>query len=244
MIGGDRYSADKLNIVLEVGARRDDCLVEDRLAQRDKMKPLQDRLSIRAGGGLVRDTPPEEVNQRQSERGGPGLDLLGPARQVKHAETFRPTAPFRHHVNENIDVDENLQSVILRAMISRIRVLSSSTGFAGWIPTRARRSGSIGTLGHRFDNSSRSVPPCRDSASSRSFCSRRESSRRSRARKVDVSSSRTSLSSSSTCSGVFPIIKLIIDAKTTKAQARTAHRIEHRQAGWRDDTPKCAGKSG
>jgi hypothetical protein len=52
------------------------------------------------------------------------------------------------------------------------------------------------------------------------------------------------LSNSSICSGVFPMMELIIDAKMTKAQARTAHRIEHRQAGWRDDTPKCAGKSG
>ncbi len=235
MIGGDRYSADKLNVVLEVGACGDDCPVEDRLAQRDEMKPLQDRLSIRTGGGLVHDTPPEEVNQWQSERGGPALDFLRPPRQVKHAEAFCPTASFRHHVNEDIDVDENLQSVILRAMISRIRVLSSSTGFAGWIPTRARRSGSIGTLGHGFDDSSRSVPPCRDSASSRSFCSRRERSRRSRARKVDISSSRTSLSNSSACSGVFPMMELIIDAKTTKAQARTAHRIERRQAGRPDD---------
>jgi hypothetical protein len=244
MIGGDRYSADKLNVVLEVGACGDDCLVEERLAQRDKMKPLQDRLSIRAGGGLVHDTPPEEVNQWQSERGGPALDLLGPPRQVKHAETLRPTAPFRHHVNEDIDVDENLQSAILRAMISRIRVLSSSAGFAGWIPTRARRSGSIGTLGHGFDNSSRSVPPCRDSASSRSFCSTRESSRRSRARKVDISSSRTSLSNSSTCSDVFPMMELIIDAKMAKAQARTGHRIERCQADRRDDPTVGALPSG
>ena len=42
MIGGDRDGADKLNVVLEVGACGDDCLVEDRLAQRDKMKALHD----------------------------------------------------------------------------------------------------------------------------------------------------------------------------------------------------------
>ena len=42
MIGGDRDGADKLNVVLEVGACGDRCLVEDRLAQRDKMKALHD----------------------------------------------------------------------------------------------------------------------------------------------------------------------------------------------------------
>jgi len=31
------------------------------------------------------------------------------------------------------------------------------------------------------------------------------------------------------------MMELIIDAKTTKAQARTAHRIERRQAGRPDD---------
>lgn len=218
MIGGYRRSTDELNIVFEVGAFRDACLVEDRLTQRDQVKPLQNCLSSGAGGRLVHDSPPEEIYQWQSERGCSALDLLRPARQVENAETFRPTAPLRHYVNENIDVDENLQSVILRAMISRIRVLSSSTGFAGWIPTKASRSGSIGTLGHCFNSNSRSVSPCRVSASSRSFCSRRESSWRSRARKVDISSSRTSLSNSSTCSGVFSMMDQIIDGGVTKDQ--------------------------
>ena len=145
--------------------------------------------------------------------------FLRPAGQVKHADTFRPPASLRHHVNEDIDVDENLQSVNLRAMISRIRALSSFTGFSGWIPTRARRSGSIGTLGHRFDNTSRPVSPGRRIASALSFCSRSECSRRSRARNVAMSSSRTSLSNSSSCSDVFAMMSRIIDAGVSNGQA-------------------------
>ena len=131
------------------GAAR--ALVDDRLAQGDQVKPLQDRLRISAGSRFVCDSPPEEIKQWKSERGCPALDFLRPTRQVEDAETFGPTASLCHHVNEDIDVDENLQSINLRAMISRIRALSSWTGFSGWIPTRASRSGSIGTLGHRFD---------------------------------------------------------------------------------------------
>src|SRR5713226_3234115 len=152
MIRGDRFSAGELNIVFEVGRCRGERVVEGCLAQRDQVKPLQDRLCISAVIHFVCDSSPEEIKQWKSERGCPALDFLRPSRQVKHAETFGPTASLRHHVNEDIDVDENLQSVNLRATISRIRALSSSTGFSGWIPTRARRSGSIGTLGHRFDN--------------------------------------------------------------------------------------------
>ena len=133
---------------------------------------LQDCLRIAARGHFVCDSPPKEIKQWKSERGCPTFDLLRPPGQVEHAETFAPTAPLRHHVNEDIDVDENLQSVNLRAMNSRISFLSSWTGFSGWMPTRASRSGSIGTLGHCFDNTSRSVSPCRLIASSLSFCSR------------------------------------------------------------------------
>ena len=194
-------------------------MVKDCLAQRFQVKPLQDRLRVSAGSCFVYDSPPEEIEQWKSERGCPALEILRPARQVKDAETFGPTAPLRHHVNEDIDVDENLQSVNLRAMISRIRALSSLTGFSGWIPTRARRSGSMGTLGHCFDNASRSVSPCRCIVSSLSFCSRSECSCRSSARKVAISWSRTSLSSSSICFGVFAMIANIIDDAVSNGQA-------------------------
>ncbi len=224
MIRGDRFSAGELNVVFEVAACRGESAVEDGLAQRLQVKPLQDRLRIGAGSRFVYDSAPEEIKQWKSERGCPALDFLRPTRQVKHAETFGPTASLRHHVNEDIDVDENLQSVNLRATISRIRALSSSTGFSGWIPTRARRSGSIGTLGHRFDNRSRSVSPRRRSATSFSFCSRSEWICRSRARKVAMSSWRTSLSSSSTCSGVFAMMGEIIEvACATVKSARERH---------------------
>ena len=207
MIRRNRFSAGELNIVFEVWPCRGESVVEDRLAHWNKVKPLQDRLRIGAGSRFVYDSPPEEVKQWESERRCPALEFLRPTRQVEHAETFGSTAPLCHHVNENIDVDENLQSVNLRAMISRIRALSSWTGLSGWIPTRASRSGSIGTLGQCFDNTSRSVSLCRWSASSRSFCSRSECNRRSRARNVATSSSRTSLSNSSSCSGVFAMMR-------------------------------------
>src|SRR3989338_2175568 len=219
MIRGDRFSAGKLDVVLEIGACRGESAVEDCLAQRLQVKPLQDCLRVSAGSSFVYDSPPEEIKQRKSERGCPALDFLRPARQVEHAETFGPTAPLRHHVNEDIDVDENLQSVNLRAMISRIRALSSLTGFSGWIPTRARRSGSMGTLGHCFDNASRSASPCRCSVSFLSFCSRSECSCRSSARKVAMSWSPTSLSSSSTCSSVFAMIANIINDGVSNGQA-------------------------
>jgi hypothetical protein len=115
---------------------------------------------------------------------------------------------------------EDLQSVNLRAMISRMSALSSWTGFSGWIPTRASKSGSIGKLGHCFDNTSRSVSSCRWRASSRSFCSRSECSCRLSARKVAMSSSHTSLSNSSSCWGVFAMMSEIIDAGGSKGQAR------------------------
>lgn len=118
MIRGDRFSAGELNVVFEVEPYRGERVVEDRLAQRDQMKPLQDRLRISAGGSFVSHSPPEEIKQGKSERGCPALDFLRSTRQVKHAETIDPTTPLRHHVNEDIDVDENLQSVNLRAMIS------------------------------------------------------------------------------------------------------------------------------
>ena len=174
--------------------------------------PLQDCLRIGTGDSFVYDSAPEEIKQRQSQRGSPTLDFLRPTRQVEHAETFAPTATLCHHVNEDIDVDENLQSVNFRAMNSRITALSSWTGFSGWIPTRARRSGSMDTLGQCFDNRSRSVWPCRCIASSRSFCSSSECSRRSRVRKVAISSSRTSLSNWSNSSAVFPMTVEIIDS--------------------------------
>ena len=218
MISGDRYSAAKLDIVFKVRACRNDRLIEDRLTQRDQAKSLQNRLRIGAGGTLVGNSPPEEVNQRQSERGGLAFDFLRLARQIRHAETSGPAAPLRHHVNEDIDVDENLQSVSLRATLSRISSLSFSTGVYGWIPTRARRSGSMGTLGQGFDSSSRSVSPCRVSAASRSFCSRSESSRRSSSRSADTSSLRRSLSNSSTWAGVFPMMVRIIDGDRAEGQ--------------------------
>jgi hypothetical protein len=219
MIHGDRFSAGKLNVVFEVRPRRGESVVEDRLAQCDQTKPSQDRLCVIAGSRFVDDPPPEKIKQRKGERGCIAFDFLRLTRQVEHAETLGPTAPPRHHVNENIDVDEDLQSVNLRAMLSRIRALSSWTGFSGWIPTRASRSGSIGTLGHRFDNTSRSVSRYRRLASSLSFCSSSECSCRSRVRKVATSSSRTSLSSSSSCSGVFAMAPLIIDSGVSKGQA-------------------------
>ena len=123
MIRGDRFSAGELNVVFEVRPRRNESLVEDRLAQSRPSEVPSRWLAHRAGGRLVRDSPPKEINQWKSERGCPAFDFLRPPGQVEHAETFAPTAPLRHHVNENIDVDENLQSVNLRAMISRIRHL-------------------------------------------------------------------------------------------------------------------------
>ena len=189
MIYRDRLSAGELNVVFKVRTYRDERTVEDRLTQLDQVKPLQDRLRISAGSPFVCDSPSEEIKQRQSERGCPALDFLRPGRQVEHAKTIGPTTPLRHHVNKDIDVDENLQSLNLLAMISRIRALSSSRRFSGWIPTRARRSGSIGTFGQRFDNTSRSVSPGRRIVSARSFCSRSECSRRSKARNVAMSSS-------------------------------------------------------
>ncbi len=212
MIDRDRFSAGELNVVFEVGTCRSESAVEDCLAQRFQVNPLQNRLRIGAGSRFVYNSPPKEIKQWKSERGCPALDFLRPTRQVEHAETFGSTASLGHHVNEDIDVDENLQSVNLRAMISRIRALSSWTGLSGWIPTRARRSGSMGTLGHCFDNRSRSVSARCRSASSFSFFSRSEWSCRSRARKVVRSSSRTSLSSSSTCAGVFAMMDEIIEA--------------------------------
>ncbi len=212
MIRGNRFSASELNVVFEVGTCRGENAVEDCLAQRLQVNSLLNRLRIGAGSRFVYNSPPKEIKQWKSERGCPALDFLRPARQVEHAETFAPTAPLRHHVNEDIDVDENLQSVNLRAMISRIRALSSWTGLSGWIPTRARRSGSMGTLGHCFDNRSRSVSARCRSASSFSFFSRSEWSCRSRARKVAMSSCRTSLSNSSSCSGVFAMMDEIIEA--------------------------------
>ena len=152
------------------------------------------------------------------ERGGVAFDFFRFTRQVEHSETFGPTAALRHHVNENIDVDEDNQSVNLRAMISRKRVLSSATGFSGWIPTRASRSGSIGTLGQRFDRS-RPVSVRRRIASSRSFCSSNKCSCRSSARSVAISSSFTVLSNSSSCSGVFAMIGQIIDGGVSQGQA-------------------------
>ena len=182
MIRRDRFSTGNLNVIFEVGPCRGKSVVDDRLVHRNQFKPLQDRLSINAGGRFVCDSAPEEIKQRECERGCPAFDLLRLSRQVEDAETFRLTVPLRHHVNEDIDVDEDLQSVILRAMISRIRALSSWTGFSGWIPTRARRSGSMGTLGQCFDNRSRLASCRRCTASSRSFCSRSECSCCSRAR--------------------------------------------------------------
>jgi hypothetical protein len=195
-------------------------MTEDRLTQLDQLNSLQDRLRICAGSRFVYDSPPEEIKQRKSERRCSTLDFLRPTGQVQNAQTFGPTAPFRHDVNEDIDIDENLQSVNLRAMLSRISALSPSTGFSGWIPTRARRSGSIGTSGNCFDNRLRSVSPRRRIASASSFCSRSECNRRSIARSVAMSSSRTSLSNSSSCSGVFAMMIEIIDAGVSNGQVR------------------------
>ena len=234
MIRGNQFSAGELNVVFEVRPSRGESMVEDRLVHWDKLNPLQDRLRMSAGSRLVRYSPPEKINQWKGERRCPALEFLRPTCQVEHAETFAPTAPLRHHVNEDIDVDENLQSANLRAIVSRMRVLSSVTGFSGWIPTRARRSGSMGTLGQCFDNTLRSVSPRPRIASSRSFCSRSDCSCRSRVRKVAMSSSRTRLSTSSSCAGVFAILSEIIDGGGSKGQARPEGRMEgvrgHRDA--------------
>ncbi len=220
MIRGNRFSTAELNVVFEVWPCGGESVVEDRLAHWDKLNPLQDCLRISSGTSFVSYPPSEEIKERKSECGSPALDFLRPTGQVEHAEAIGPTTSLCHHVNQDIDVDENLQSVNLRAMISRIRALSSLTEFSGWIPTRPRRSGSMGTFGQHFDNTSRSLSPCCRSASSRSFCSRSKCSCRSSARKVPMSSSRTSLSNSSSCSGVFAMMREIIDGGGSRGQAR------------------------
>ena len=209
MIRGDRFSAGNLNVVFEVESHRVVREVEDRLAQRDQVNPFQDRLCVSTGGSFVDHSAPEEINQWKSKGGCPAVDFVRPTRQVKHAETLAPTVSLRHHVNEDINVDEDFQSVNLRAMNSRIRALSSWTGFSGWMPTSAKRSGSMETSGQRFDKS-RSASVCRCIASFRSFSSRSECSWRSRVRKVATSSSRTSLSNWSSSSAVFPMTTEII----------------------------------
>jgi hypothetical protein len=118
MICRDRFSTGELNVVFEVGPCRGERVVEDRLVHWDKVKPLQDCLRNSSGTSFVSYPPSEEIKERKSECGSPALDFLRPTGQVDHAETFGTTASLRHHVNENIDVDENLQSVNLRAMIS------------------------------------------------------------------------------------------------------------------------------
>ena len=74
--------------------------------------------------------------------------------------------------------------------------------------------------------------------------SRRESKRRSRARKVEISSLRTSSSHSSICSGVFPMLDRIIGARMTNAQVQTRYRFERRAANRLDDSTECNGAGG
>ena len=131
MIRRDRFSTVSLNVVFEVGPYRGERVVEDRLVHWDKVKPLQDFLRISSGSSFVSYSASEEIKQGKSERGSPALDFLRPTGQLEHTETFGPTTSLCHHVNEDIDVDENLQSVNLRVMVSRIRALSSSRRFFG-----------------------------------------------------------------------------------------------------------------
>ncbi len=219
MIHGDRFSTGELNVILEVGPGRGERAVENDWSQWNQLKPFQDLPRIGASSILIDDASPKEVDQGESKRRRPTLDFLRSAGQVKHPETLAPTVSFRHHVNEDINVDEDFQSVNLRAMDSLIRALSSWTGFSGWIPTSLRSSGSMGTLGHCLDTASRSALVCRCFASSRSFSSSSERSCRSRARRVATSSSLTSLSNWSSSSAVFPMISGIIDSGASNGQA-------------------------
>src|SRR5215210_6109681 len=125
MIRGDRLGAGNLNVVFEVGTDGDVREVEDSLAQRDQLNPFQDRLRVSAGSSFVDHATPEVIYQWKSKGRCRAVDFRRSTCQVKHAKTFAPTTSLRHHVNEDINVDEDFQSVNLRAMNSRIRALSS-----------------------------------------------------------------------------------------------------------------------
>jgi hypothetical protein len=58
---------------------------------------------------------------------------------IQGAQASLSVGLFRHHVDGDIDVNQDLHPASLREICSPIMVLSSSTGCSGWIPTRAKR---------------------------------------------------------------------------------------------------------
>ena len=115
----------------------------DILSERDKLEALHCRLRISPGLFFFNNPEPIEIEQRDGQRRNPTFDLWRFADQIQSTQTSCPVSPLCEHVNEHIDVNQNLHPVKLRVICSRIRILSSSIGFSGWIPTSAKRSGSI-----------------------------------------------------------------------------------------------------
>src|SRR5262249_50706940 len=127
MINGNRLSTGELNTILKVGQIRRQSGIDDLLGEKDKTKAPHSVLRVATGLPIIGDSQSKEIEKRAGQRRRPAFDLWRLADQIQYAQTAFPVGPLRHHVNEDIDVHQDLHLRHLREICSRISTLSSST---------------------------------------------------------------------------------------------------------------------